>query len=940
MDQGDRADAPPVSQKSFKDRMCNLPWCAIVLVCATITAHSLVLIGNMATAQSFAYMGDSVEGWGNVGLSLSHSLKSELAPDLGKVNDGLTAALGLALVIEQEINLALGISGNSTEDALQQMLGDNPVGPSEQEIRKATHGAISALMFDLNRKIEEFWEILKPALEKIGEFLLTMGTKMQDFIEQFGTTIDKAQKLFDQFMAGLSGAEDVREDVVYHSFNIFDIRSQEGISKNDIINVSNLYGIDALVGEKGQQLHKKYDSNRNGELDMEEYGMFIDDPDVPGVATYVLRKFSKSLSKIAGEMKGGKMRDEVASSVSDYFEQMMAKNLTKVQWVSMALVNKSLPLEFTADVLRDLVLNFRAPDKLTDLPVGETVVYYMVQFDDKYLHKVIDQMADPEFWVDQGWLPTNQPIVLEQVNEWVASAEQRNAENPMDGLESSSHGRGSSLLESDSNLDANATAEKRARLKAMVASLANLTSKTALKKRMQLHRHKLRQEKIVHHKRIFHSTATRHLYRLLLSQSGAESVVGSSGDPDIDRVTKGGIPAAKETLQFAEWLSNNATQTSVDFNNYSFQFDKTSSNSIDSFANGIQDLLKKIQQFMNLMMEYSTKRGIRELQKSINDFLKNAEADLHKAVDEVLDESFNAYSKSTNGYSMVGRNKKLELSMLQLRDRTEIDMSGVWNVILSVTKGLKTVLPTVIDDITFAKNEVTSVAATMKDIFGTVKESGPPIFDQVSNLYTMVFQMYAALFIVIALLTLFYAFWAQGYMATISGEKEEKDRSCCTGGIVQRCSNCCSNCLYAMRYIQDGHICFWSCIILSEVIVLVMFVMAIIFSVLAGLKAFVGQSCGQIYILGDPGVCSNIITGLQNWLSTFWQHMGSSIQDACVEDKLTLCNEITHKMGQVVSFSVIGSFVAAILSIQLIFLTSILHERAVWANKVRAVNDD
>merc|ERR1719262_104843 len=70
--------------------------------------------------------------------------------------------------------------------------------------------------------------------------------------------------------------------------------------------------------------------------------------------------------------------------------------------------------------------------------------------------------------------------------------------------------------------------------------------------------------------------------------------------------TKTQIPAAPETLKFAKYLSWNATATSTRFQKMSFDYQKTSSNAIDSFATQIQGMVKKIQGFIKMMMQYST----------------------------------------------------------------------------------------------------------------------------------------------------------------------------------------------------------------------------------------------------------------------------------------------------------------------------------------------
>merc|ERR1719263_2288797 len=118
---------------------------------------------------------------------------------------------------------------------------------------------------------------------------------------------------------------------------------------------------------------------------------------------YVLRTFAKKLTQIAGQLKGAKMRDEVGECVTEYFQLMMAKNLTKTKWVSNAITNGSLPIQFSAAVFKQLVEQDKAPDKLTNLPVGKTIIKFMVDMAPAYVQKIMNEVSDPGSWHRQGF---------------------------------------------------------------------------------------------------------------------------------------------------------------------------------------------------------------------------------------------------------------------------------------------------------------------------------------------------------------------------------------------------------------------------------------------------------------------------------------------------------------------------------------------------------
>merc|ERR1719238_702894 len=134
------------------------------------------------------------------------------------------------------------------------------------------------------------------------------------------------------------------------------------------------------------------------------------------------------------------------------------------------------------------------------------------------------------------------------------------------------------------------------------------------------------------------------------------------------------------------------------------------------------------------------------------------------------------------------------------------------------------------------------------------------------------------------LLLLFYAFWAYDWFVPDGDEPQWDDLTCC-GKVLKK-----------LRDFQDMHLCFWGCIIVAEIVILVMFLVSLVFCILAGIKAFVAFGCNQIYVLGDDSVCTNILLGIRDWMSTFWTDMPSNINDACEVRTLTACKAISSDM--------------------------------------------
>merc|ERR1719450_406611 len=95
---------------------------------------------------------------------------------------------------------------------------------------------------------------------------------------------------------------------------------------------------------------------------------------------------------------------------------------------------------------------------------------------------------------------------------------------------------------------------------------------------------------------------------------------------------------------------------------------------------------------------------------------------------------------------------------------------------------------------------------------------------------------------------LYYGFWASGWFggpkASTVSEDYVPPQTC-----MERLAVCCTACGNCMTRCHDNNCCFWSVILLMEVLCLVLFIVAIILCILSGVKAFMSAGCAQIYIL-------------------------------------------------------------------------------------------
>jgi len=1032
----------------------EIPWCTILLVVLATTCHVIVLIGNQKTATALEEIGGSTTGWSGVGLELSDSLHNELDVLMANLTAGLTACINATLVTQGLLDAVVAQIGSATESLLQsnameavvllqEHVGSDLSGANDAERAVALHGLQSIktkAVDDMADKateqvidaLNELMDELTPALEQVGDFITKFGDKIQAVIEGFSVTLDRVQKLFDQIMARLaSGASEASEEQLeYETFTLYDVDNSGNIKVEDLKSVAQLYGVTALKGTKPEDLLPKYDTDGDGMLDRDEYHRFVLDPSIPNVMSYVLRTYSKRLAEIAGNVAAAKYRDEVAFSVTNYLLLVCAKNRTKVGWVSEALTNGSLPLEFTADVMVQLALSVDDPNVLTTIDTGALVISTMLELNEANTKSAYSLLSNETFWITEGFDPDDQGICLKRVTEWMKQDDK------------------AKLLEISET--------QQLQEKKMKAALA-------LRRR--------KRDRV--YDQLFESKTAKALQLHLLSGTAAATTNGAA-----ERVINSGVPAKPETLEFAQFLSWNASNTASRFQALCFDNSQTSSNAVDSFGTQIASMVNKIKGFINLLEPYSTPAGIALLKDKVSDFAENAAKDLKMAVkedhksffDEFKDFAYDVAKTAVNkvedtleGNSdlqiktkldlpagrmlpdlpalktdsrtgarlqeLLGKNisqmssRELEalladhtsLAMTDalskashhvngllgqlpasrrplpqlliptlskktvvltsdgeindlvsvaphsvrnsLRDATEIKLvetaadlalsedfaAGVWDEMAALLTSLSNLLPQATNTLKLARREVSMLSSNLDSIFVVFQAKGSPIFDNVAELWSLVWTLYFCFIIPMSLILLLYAFWAGGYLGGAGNKEPEEaptlepppEEKTCWWRMKTCCASCCTCFTHTCHNFHDYELCFWSCIILMQVICLVMFTVTILLCILAGVKVFLANGCAQIYVLGDDTICGQTLANLKEFLNTFLGELPFDVMPSiCTKQGLLTCQLISSKMKASGVMTTIGSFFAVFFSSQFLIESSILHTRAVWRRKI------
>jgi len=426
---------PPASRLERKE----VPWCTLCLVTACVACHTCVLLGNIDTSSALTTVGQSTSGWSAVGVGLATAMEEELEALMTNCSDQMVDALEQIVVVQEMMDYVLSWVGTSTDEAIsasgavallqtagaaQKDTNITELAESLKPIIMSTlDGILDKAMTYLSDVMYDLLDIIKPALEQVGEWIDKFSDRIIELLEDFSTTIDKVQGVFDNLMSQLStSGGDNADAMLAQVITLFDVDGDGCVSLSDIEEVAEIYSITCLQGDKPAELFPTYDADGDGCLDSDELLLFTEDDDIPGAMSVILRAYAKKLSIVAGEVAGATMRIDVADAVVEYFSLVCAKNMTKLYWVSDAISNQSLPLDFTSAVMASLCLAEDDPNLLSDMDVGSTVIEALYELNSPYLYVALDNMADTDFWVSNGYSIYDLSRCTETVTGWVLNA--------------------------------------------------------------------------------------------------------------------------------------------------------------------------------------------------------------------------------------------------------------------------------------------------------------------------------------------------------------------------------------------------------------------------------------------------------------------------------------------------------------------------------------
>merc|ERR1719329_929653 len=250
-------------------------------------------------------------------------------------------------------------------------------------------------------------------------------------------------------------------------------------------------------------------------------------------------------------------------------------------------------MAFSSCLMAELAVQADNPQTLTKADVGGMVIGAMLDYNASYIMDAIDLLSDPAFFDEQGLNPDTQPLIIERVTNWTVTGPKliREMRATLKALQFET-GNDTALSSVDSEV----------LLQTMPAAARRLTENN-LNHHLQ-NKHRKRMEK---RRKTYKGETSQHLLRHLLG--GVAACDG--GNPDAaERALAAGVPAVPATLEFARWLSYNASTNAALFNGYASDYTGTSSGALDAFNTQISGMVKKTSSFIDMLKEHSTRPGV------------------------------------------------------------------------------------------------------------------------------------------------------------------------------------------------------------------------------------------------------------------------------------------------------------------------------------------
>jgi len=252
-----------------------------------------------------------------------------------------------------------------------------------------------------------------------------------------------------------------------------------------------------------------------------------------------------------------------------------------------------------------------------------------------------------------------------------------------------------------------------------------------------------------------------------------------------------------------------------------------------------------------------------------------------------------------------------------------IAFDAAWNTVSPLVNALQDSIPSSVVNIRLSRQEVVSTSSTLKMFFSVFQDSGPAVFMDAAEAYRRTWTIYIVIDCLLAFWFAFFALWASGFFGTRGHAMHPRasnfvrvpeERPSPPATFWEQCQVTFQSISYGFLTSADNYMLFWSILLLTEGALLFFFSATMLISLFFCIRLVVATGCGELYILGSRAVCHDMLLKVSEWMSTFTHVGGDPIENACETQKLLTCDIITSSLGRALTFTLIASFMAAMLS--------------------------
>eukprot|EP00927_Polykrikos_kofoidii_P076638 TRINITY_DN73702_c0_g1_i1.p1 TRINITY_DN73702_c0_g1~~TRINITY_DN73702_c0_g1_i1.p1 ORF type:complete len:1154 (-),score=255.18 TRINITY_DN73702_c0_g1_i1:77-3460(-) len=814
---------------------------------------------------------------------------------------------------------------------------------------------VTSFLNPVNEALTDIMTQMKPTLITVAEYTARMSPEASKSLNEVGWVMDRTQKLYDQIVANVKSVDgDISEKAKLSNltFKVFDVNKDKEISREEYDGIAKVFQLEVLQDASGDSLWDRFAKDA-GKLDGPAYfGLMCDDETastIVKIITEIGERYNSILSTLKSSEADGPLAMNIAKLIS--VTLVMGREISNI---TAPLVNGSLSDTFTASVIMSLTqVNDTAMGKIGPA-TGQVALKQMLEQNATTVILCLKMLSEPKFWGDRGFDDTKQPEAVKKLTSWLHQADSASHD--------SQHHHGKSIAKGSKTTTAAPASflqmQSEELLEALVGSNCSISEAS---NRGELERALLEVEARAAEKQAIYSSMVRGEAAIERTKDFASGIsrclrlqllggISATNGAEQDDETK----AEKTTMNYSRGMANVSSTFISELYEDCQAFAGRSCNIAESVGGMVKKMVENLKKFMKIMNKYATPEGVELIYEEVQGFQDKA-ADsiiliLLIPIDHFLPDdpahpppdgcvvpvgrALPPMQSSGVGMMMGGGGMSSLLQVNEAKALLDAELSGVGNVFKLVTETLHKLnaeLPKTIEAIDEARKQIRTVSAALKGPFKKIRDTAPALFASIAFYYKVGMWVYFIIVGGLTLLLLYYSFWAAGYMGgpAATDDDYEAPQTC-----WERCMCCYRCCCACCTKFEDSELCFWALIWSMKFFVLILFLMSLVFVIIAGVYLGTATGCGssETTAIGSIEECETSMKQIQGVLHTFLSNdtAEGAISDACLDYKLTTCVYLQAEFWSAGFYIALGSLPVPILTFYLLFLSAVAHEQARW----------